>query len=225
MMLKCGARLTHIYWPVVFECACKGGNIELVRLSYKKSNKHVNLKKAIHNACYSGNELCVNYVMYIGSKYFNDGLHGACRGGHMNLVKLMIFYGAHDINTGVKYAVEGNNLDIVTFLISKGAYAIYDSLIVACRYGNIPMVQYLLNYIRTDPNWHNCYMAAIQSGNIDLVKILEVIIKDYNIDINYNLCLKKSCIYGHIDISKYIIDKLSVNSICEHCGVSTSKHI
>lgn len=227
IMSRCGSRLVNIYWPVVFECACQGGDIGLVRLTYKKSNKHVNLKKAMFQVCYSGSEMCLNYVMYIGAKYFNDGLYGACRGGHLNLVKLMLFYGAHDINTGLRCAAENNDMQIVEYMVNKGATAIYDSMIIACRYGNLCMFEYLLGVLTMEPNWYNCYMAAIQSGSLELLlRIVEHLNqRGYNSIISYDLSLQKACMCGHLDIAEYLISKMPDTSICKHCDLPTANHI
>ena len=43
----------------------------------------------LYGACRGGNLDIVRLMINKGANYWNDGLCGACRGGHMNIVQLM----------------------------------------------------------------------------------------------------------------------------------------
>lgn len=185
MMIEKGANdLSAGDFSAAFNLACKGGNLEIIRLIYDKigDKTEIDISQALFDACEGGhieaiNEL-INKFTEIGGKDWDSGLRGASSGGHLAIVKMMIEKGATGFNSALNFAVLDGNKNVFDFLIDKidPDKSLNIPFRKACVGGNLEIVQALID--RGADDW-NGGVKSLYSGLDEGLQVGEIYHRDH----------------------------------------------
>ena len=171
-------------------------------------------------------------------------IHIACLCGQLNVVKYLITEKNCDPTckgefgrTALHYACEYGHMDVIRYLITvhgcnpdlpdnNGDLPIH----IACLKGNLNVVNYLITEQQCDPNikgafgrtpLHNaCYL-----GCMDIIKYLALVNSIPSLpDIDGVLPIQVSCLRGHLDIVRFLIDEQHCDPNCKDANDSSLLH-
>ena len=160
-------------WNYVFQGACIGGHIDLVKSTIGKTG----VLPSLYYACLGGNLDIVKLVMGKISPTkddFSKGLIGACRGGYKEIAELMISNGVNNGDTFQKSfenACENGHAELVILTIQQDDRLDFRTgFEKACENGHAGIVKLLLNLgkYNISKGIHN----AINSGYEHIAEML-----------------------------------------------------
>lgn len=188
---------------ILFQNACKSGNIKLIKYVMKYYN-NLNLDRGIIKACESGNLELVKYLSEIHtnkSMDWGNGMIMACKSGNMELIEFI-----------------STHIDIIN---KDHVNVWYQGFMGACEKGHIEIVKFMLLYLKDN----NCEVfirrgilsAACGSGNKEIVNLL--IEQGWVKDFIY--AAANAATNNHFDILELLIDKCIENNINLNYGENT----
>lgn len=124
-------------WDLGLDCACAGGNREIIDMMIKKGS--TNWIRGFQGACDGGHieiiDMMIEKDKNIVVHNLSDGICGACLFGHKNVIEYLIKLGATEWNSGFSYACRGMRdikfqpdhiyLNIMKLMKDKGAIYCY----------------------------------------------------------------------------------------------------
>ncbi|XP_048250449.1 serine/threonine-protein phosphatase 6 regulatory ankyrin repeat subunit A-like [Haliotis rufescens] len=156
----------------------------------------------------------------------NNILHVACLGGHVDMVKYVLSRKVAEINgrgqygrTPVMSAAEKGHRQVFDLLVTQGAdVSLVDDdgdniLHVACLGGHVDMVKYVLSRKVADINSRGQYgrtplMVAAEKGHRQVFDLLVTQGADVSlVGDNRNNILHVACLWGHVDMVKYVLSQ------------------
>lgn len=175
-------------WNLYLRKACRGGNLEIVKLMITK-----------------------------GAFDFTGCLSHAGFGGNVKIVKLLLKKGSTDLYECIYEACKRDKLEIVKFILEntrniKNIGNIINSdhiekyMDTACEHGSINTVTYLIN--KGCVNWGR-YSEVLCMRPYDNTKIIKLMIE--NGVTNYDKFMYHACLHGHLEFVKVLIEKGATN--------------
>jgi hypothetical protein len=232
----------EIDWNYLLFRSAESGNIQLVNFIKDKCNEYqiqIKWSKGLKGASINGNLDIIKYFVnqcddsHIQPK-LSHALYFAYLHNHTELIKYLIeLHKERQLEINWTYtlygAYENGNLDNAKFLISMGADPSNISFHHVCYGGNLQLIKYVYdNHIINHSNTlhgqsKDGIMAAIQTGNITLVKWLLSKYEKYNIS-EINDIIDAACIYGHMQLVKYLLEIYYVNDNNSIDGFINTSH-
>ncbi|XP_067653211.1 serine/threonine-protein phosphatase 6 regulatory ankyrin repeat subunit B-like [Haliotis asinina] len=235
----------------ILHVACMEGNLGIVKYIHSQKIIDIESRgrtgtTPLMSAAMFGKKDVFSFLMKIGadiSKEDDDGeniLHVSCQGGNVDIVKYVLKHNVLYINSTDDKGIAplllaagyGNKL-VFHFLIERGADTFTkDStnrnvLHWACRGGSVKIVNYIItqNIVDingSDDNNMTALLLAAYHGKIDVFRLL--IEKGANtlaVNQKSRNSLHLSCIGGHVDTVKYVLNQTSVDINSKDCEKMT----
>lgn len=211
--------------PIILAARLKCFDILKFLIEKQADIEHRNhdLKRALHESCYSGCCLCTDYLIRKGAEIdpLKRGdwtpLMLASAQGHVDIVQLLVSHGA-DIRR-----------------INKDGWT---SFHLCCREGDVIILEYYLGlqhdiYKKISKNGRNCLHTSCMHGKIDAVKFLLSIDETmlYEKDVCGTTPLMDAFRFGHVEIAKYLLSNYKVDILttdkmgcmCIHLAVQNNQ--
>ncbi|XP_067661828.1 ankyrin repeat domain-containing protein 50-like [Haliotis asinina] len=236
----------------VLHCACRGGDVELVKYVLSQSNVDINSRGWIKRtpmmaAAERGHTEVVKLLVSRGADVSlvdtvgENVLHWACVGGHVQTVMYILSQSNVDINssgwkkrTPMMAAAERGHTEVVKLLVSRGAdVSLVDTvgenvLHWACVGGHVQTVMYILSQSNVDINsrgWkkRTPMMAAAERGHTEVVKLLVSRGADVSlVDTVGNNILHYACQGGNVEVVRFVVSQNIVDINCRGMQNMTS---
>ena len=138
----------EVDWLISFRCACKSGNLELAKFTFKIVQMNLIkytwtytiisvFKWGLQYACEGGHLDVINWLIMKKTKsFYNNGLAGAASGNHVEILKKMIDLGANDFDRAFARALSCHSIDIINFLLNEKYVDLDNSIFLNNYYSN-----------------------------------------------------------------------------------------
>jgi ankyrin repeat protein len=195
-------------WDDGFLAACKGGNMEIIKLLYSKreDNKMEGtlIYEGIKNICSGGYVDIFKYYYKVLMELLKDipdtrMMMKIVSCGNNNDNEILNFYNK-DINDFLLVACKSRNLDLIKLLISMGVNDWNGGMKTALNENNTEVAELMITKGAND--WSEGLIGACKNNNSSIINLM--IEKGAN---NWNKGLYGACIGGHENIVNMMIEK------------------
>lgn len=205
--------------------ACKGGNIEIIKLIHKVCNRTNNGREMVdiwnsglEGACEGGQVNIINMYKHnihkLDSNFMCNCFKNACMSGNIECINYIIGMDDHNSygiwRVGLLGACQGGHIGAIELTLNKGRFIDgsewYIGILEACKRGHIEAVEYMLSRYTLSKILNDMLVSACSVGNMQMV---EFIISKSATDLEYcpNTCLKYVCREGHMQMVQYLISE------------------
>ncbi len=144
----------------------------------------------------------------------------ACEKNNVELVRKLIYQKVMNFSYAINMASSCNNIDIVNVLLNETinivSYEQYNVMLEwglhgACKANNLETINTIMNVIKKHGRNIDLTMAlgaACETNNIQLTKLF-IKLNTNATPINIDYGFKKACLFGNIEIVKYLYEKYS----------------